>query len=138
MKPRTVNIPQEMTPDVAYILGAMLGDGTVYTPIKRKKGGIHWKVGITSNKEYHLGDGLNAEYRHTTFSKLKTRLKKIGFFTNPIDDQGYCTYDEKFDLFEQVISKIAPAIKRQQVTVLLKTHVREKTDAYCAVLEKYL
>ena len=37
-------------------------------------------LGLTNNKEYHLGDGLNAEYRHTTFSKLKKNLTKIGFF----------------------------------------------------------
>jgi ubiquinone/menaquinone biosynthesis C-methylase UbiE len=36
--------------------------------------------GLTTNKEYHLSDGLNAEYRHTTFSKLKKKLEKIGFF----------------------------------------------------------
>jgi ubiquinone/menaquinone biosynthesis C-methylase UbiE len=37
-------------------------------------------LGLTTNKEYHLGDGLNAEYRHTTFGKLKKKLEKIGFF----------------------------------------------------------
>jgi len=37
-------------------------------------------LGLTTNKEYHMGDGLNAEYRHTNFSKLKIKLKKIGFF----------------------------------------------------------
>ena len=37
-------------------------------------------AGLTTNKEYHLGDGLNAEYRHTTFTKLKKMLKKIGFY----------------------------------------------------------
>ena len=37
-------------------------------------------LGLTTNKEYHLGDGLNAEYRHTTFCKLKKKLEKIGFF----------------------------------------------------------
>jgi len=36
--------------------------------------------GLTTNKEYHLGDGLNARYRHTTLSKLKKNLKKIGFY----------------------------------------------------------
>jgi ubiquinone/menaquinone biosynthesis C-methylase UbiE len=36
--------------------------------------------GLTTNKEYHLGDGLNAEYRHTNLSKLKTMLEKIGFY----------------------------------------------------------
>ena len=37
-------------------------------------------LGLTTNKEYHLGDGLNAEYRHTTFPKLKKNLKRIGFY----------------------------------------------------------
>jgi ubiquinone/menaquinone biosynthesis C-methylase UbiE len=37
-------------------------------------------LGLTTNKEYHLGDGLNAEYRHTNLSKLKKKLEKIGFY----------------------------------------------------------
>ncbi len=35
--------------------------------------------GITTSKKYHLGDGLNAKYRHTTVNEIKKRLKKIGF-----------------------------------------------------------
>ena len=35
--------------------------------------------GLTTNKEYHLGDGLNALYRHTTLDIMKKKLLKIGF-----------------------------------------------------------
>ena len=35
--------------------------------------------GLTTNKEYHLGDCLNAIYRNTTLPKLKNMLKKTGF-----------------------------------------------------------
>ena len=36
-------------------------------------------IGLTTNKEYHLGDGLSARYRHTDLPSIKTKLKKIGF-----------------------------------------------------------
>ena len=35
--------------------------------------------GLSTNKEYHLGDGLSARYRHTDLPNLKDRLGKIGF-----------------------------------------------------------
>lgn len=49
---RPVNLPSEINPDVAYLIGVMLGDGSVMTPIKRKKGGYYWKIQVTSNKDY--------------------------------------------------------------------------------------
>jgi len=36
-------------------------------------------IGLTTNKEYHLGDGLSARYRHTDLKSIKAKLKKIGF-----------------------------------------------------------
>ena len=36
-------------------------------------------IGLTTNKEYHLGDGLSARYRHTDLKDIKVKLKKIGF-----------------------------------------------------------
>lgn len=36
-------------------------------------------IGLTTNKEYHLGDGLSARYRHTDLKGIKAKLKKIGF-----------------------------------------------------------
>ena len=36
-------------------------------------------IGLSTNKEYHLGDGLSAKYRHTDLPTIKNKLKKIGF-----------------------------------------------------------
>ena len=53
--------------------------------------------GLTTNKEYHLSDGLNATYRHTTLPKLKNMLKKIGFCNFKQLKGGYKTdYDKPF------------------------------------------
>jgi len=34
---------------------------------------------LSTNKQYHLGDGLSARYRHTDLKGIKAKLKKIGF-----------------------------------------------------------
>ena len=34
-------------------------------------------IGLSTNKEYHLGDGLNALYRHSTLEIMKKKLSKI-------------------------------------------------------------
>jgi SAM-dependent methyltransferase len=36
-------------------------------------------LGVETNKRYHLGDGLNATYRHTSWAELTTRLSSYGF-----------------------------------------------------------
>ncbi len=36
-------------------------------------------LNIETGKRYHLGDGLNAIYRHTTYEELSARLAGIGF-----------------------------------------------------------
>ena len=36
-------------------------------------------IGLTTNKEYYLGDTLSAKYRFTDLSSIKIKLKKIGF-----------------------------------------------------------
>ncbi len=36
-------------------------------------------LGVEVNKRYHLGDGLNAVYRHTTWEELTARLERLGF-----------------------------------------------------------
>lgn len=36
-------------------------------------------LGLSVGKRYHLGDGLNAIYRHTTWEALTARLGKLGF-----------------------------------------------------------
>lgn len=36
-------------------------------------------LGVETNKRYHLGDGLNAVYRHTTYDDFIARLEGYGF-----------------------------------------------------------
>ncbi len=36
-------------------------------------------LGVETNKRYHLGDGLNATYRHTSWEEITGRLSEIGF-----------------------------------------------------------
>ena len=36
-------------------------------------------IGLTTNKQYHLGDNLSAEYRHTDLASIKAKLGTIGF-----------------------------------------------------------
>lgn len=36
-------------------------------------------LGVETNKRYHLGDGLNAVYRHTTYEDFLARLDSYGF-----------------------------------------------------------
>lgn len=53
--------------------------------------------GITTSKKYHLGDGLNAKYRHTTLSKITNRLYKIGFRNFKQVKGGFSTdFDKPF------------------------------------------
>ena len=37
------------------------------------------EMGIETGKKYHLGDGLNAVYKHTSLADLTSQLEKIGF-----------------------------------------------------------
>lgn len=54
-------------------------------------------IGLNSDKEYFLGDNLNALYRQTNMQNLKTMLKKIGFKEFKQMNGGYSTdYDKPF------------------------------------------
>jgi SAM-dependent methyltransferase len=37
------------------------------------------ELGVETNKRYHLGDGLNAVYRHTNYDDFVARLARYGF-----------------------------------------------------------
>ena len=54
-------------------------------------------LGLTTNKEYHLNDGLNALYRRRTLPELKKQFKRIGFYNFKQLKGGYKTdYDKPF------------------------------------------
>lgn len=47
-----VKIPLHATNELSYLTGIIIGDGTVHSPVKRNRGGYHWKITITGEKEY--------------------------------------------------------------------------------------
>ena len=54
-------------------------------------------LGLSTNKEYHLGDGLNALYRHTTFNKINEKMTKIGFkFIRQLNGGFKTDFDKPF------------------------------------------
>lgn len=53
--------------------------------------------GLSTNKEYHLSDGLNALYRHTTLNDMKKKLSKLGFkFIRQLNGGFKTDYDKPF------------------------------------------
>jgi ubiquinone/menaquinone biosynthesis C-methylase UbiE len=54
-------------------------------------------LGLTTNKEYHISDGLNALYRHTTLDIMKNKLSKIGFkFVRQLNGGFNTDFDRPF------------------------------------------
>ena len=62
----------------------------------------------------------------------------LGVFTNPIDDQGFCTKDEKLALFEQFIERGAEQINHSGLTLGIKTHPREDVNEYLEIAQKHV
>ena len=55
------------------------------------------EAGLVYNKEYHLGDGMNAEYRHTTYKRITKMLNKIGFENfKQLNGGFYTDFDKPF------------------------------------------
>lgn len=47
-----ISLPKEITSDLAYLIGAILGDGYIGPPLKRKRGGYYCCIRITCKIEY--------------------------------------------------------------------------------------
>jgi ubiquinone/menaquinone biosynthesis C-methylase UbiE len=53
------------------------------------------EVGTTTGKKYHLGDNLNANYKHTNWKNITNRLAKIGFRNFKQMNGGFSTDFDK-------------------------------------------
>ena len=53
--PHKITLPSYLCGDLAYLIGAIMGDGTIASPVRRKKGGYYWRIIITG------------EYNHLEF-----------------------------------------------------------------------
>ncbi|GAB5522317.1 MAG: hypothetical protein Roseis2KO_01890 [Roseivirga sp.] len=67
-----------------------------------------------------------------------SEVKRLGIFTNPIDDLGFCSKDDKLKLFEGFLSRAADYLNSNEVTVSIKCHPREEVDEYIEIGAKYI
>lgn len=89
------------------------------------------RVRITGNPRY---DGIDMDRVRVEGKALRERLglsgRLVGFLSNPIDDQGFCTTEEKLGLFERFTASAAPTLAKHDVTVVVKLHPREDAAAF--------
>lgn len=64
--------------------------------------------------------------------------KVLGIFTNPIDDQGFCSHAAKLELFESFMNRAAPQLKSMKIELGIKCHPREEIKEYLAIANKYV
>lgn len=95
------------------------------------------RVVVTGNPRY---DAVDVERTRTEGRALRERLgltgRLIGFLSNPIDDQGFCSTGEKLALFERFLTSAAPVIGGHGATVVVKLHPREDATAFAEVARR--
>ncbi|MBI1945850.1 MAG: hypothetical protein HYS27_09150 [Deltaproteobacteria bacterium] len=95
------------------------------------------RVEVTGNPRY---DTVDVERTRAEGRALRDRLgltgRLVGFLSNPIDDQGFCTTDEKLALFERFLAAAAPALNDYGATVVVKLHPREHAPAFAEVAQR--
>ena len=94
------------------------------------------EVVIVGNPRYD--DIVNRPYaEEVMLIKAKYIKEKYAllFASNPIDDQGFCTHEEKIGLFISFLKGILPLIAEGNLTVLLRLHPREDENAFTKALE---
>jgi len=64
--------------------------------------------------------------------------KILGVFTNPIDDQGFCSKEKKLALFESLILRSAGYVNQNGITLGLKCHPREDVSEYLKIAHRHV
>jgi hypothetical protein len=79
---KIIRLPLEMTADLAYFLGIVIGDGYVKM-VKRNKGGYYWDIVITGEKNYIelLAKITNKLFGHRPTVKKDKRREKSYILT---------------------------------------------------------
>jgi len=58
------------------------------------------------------------------------------YVSNPIDDQGLGTYQEKMDCFEKFLIRLLPQLKKSELKILVRLHPREDRKSFEEIIEK--
>ncbi|MCE7995995.1 MAG: hypothetical protein HEP71_28705 [Roseivirga sp.] len=69
---------------------------------------------------------------------IPNETRRLGIFTNPIDDLGFCSKDEKLKIFEHFIRRSADYLNSNEIVVSIKCHPREDVDEYMEIGTRYL
>jgi hypothetical protein len=85
-------------------------------------------------------DGLLSRDRGDDVATLRRRLgvgdRVMLFLSNPIDDQGFCTTEEKYELFRAFCTSAAPVLERAGYRLVIRLHGREDHAAFQRVLDQ--
>ena len=73
---------------------------------------------------------------HELQNRLELRKPLIGFASNPIDDLGFCTTEEKYELVRKFFADSLPVLKETGGEMLVKLHPRESSAAFEAIIQQ--
>lgn len=65
--------------------------------------------------------------------KLAVRGRPIAFMSNPIENQGYGSKEDKLDLFARFLAGAADELKGRGIPILVKNHMNEDPNDYARV-----
>lgn len=81
---------------------------------------------------------IDRQYAYFQNNQKDGQRPVLGIFTNPIDDMGYTSFDEKLGLVRDFAEQYSSFISAQKIEVFIKTHPREDPQAYLAVVRPFL
>ena len=64
--------------------------------------------------------------------------KTLGLFTNPIDDQGFCSKSRKIEMVKDFLANQGAYLNQQKVRLIIKSHPREDVQEYYSIATQYV
>lgn len=81
---------------------------------------------------------IDKQYDFFLNSHKADQQSVLGLFTNPVDDMGYTSFDEKIELVKTFVEKFSSIINSEGIHVLIKSHPREDPSKYLEVVEPHI
>lgn len=95
------------------------------------------RIQVTGSPRF---DGGDAEDCESAAAGLRSRLGIAGplllLVSNPVDDQGFCTTEEKLLLIERFLVGVAPLQSTTSLTSAIKLHAREAAEDFDAIAQR--
>ena len=94
-------------------------------------------VHVTGNPRFDSLDPAPWRERgQALLARLGLDRAPLLFLSNPIDDQGFCTTEDKLALFERFLDEARPALEASGRAVVVKLHPREDVAAFRAAAQR--